>query len=160
MTKTLRSLLLACGLVVAALSVPAWAQDEPAVDAQALQAEIKPYVEFADRVVKTLVAGDGQGFRSLLSPTGVSAATPAQIDDFVDGQVLPFFADYGAPGPDMSIRRTKNSAGLAGLAFYTSFTSTGGQAKPFVMYVVEEGGKLVLGNLLVGKTYQDLHPQQ
>lgn len=152
---TLRSLVLLCGLLVAALPLPARAQDEVATEAEA-----RPYIQFVDQVVEILVAGDGKGFRDLLSPTGMAAATPEQVDAFVNGQVLPFFADFGAPGPNVSIRRTKNPAGLTGLAFYTSFTSTGGQDKPFVMYVVEEGGRLVVGNLLVGKTFQDLHPPQ
>jgi hypothetical protein len=161
MAMTRRSLILRCGLLAAALPFPAWAQDEPtAQDDLATQAEARPYAAFADRVVQMLVAGDGKGFRELLSPTGMAAATPEQVDGFVNGQVLPFFADYGAPGPSTTITRTKHPAGFTGFAFYTSFTSTGGQAKPFVLYVVEEAGKLVVGNLLVGKTFQDLHPPQ
>lgn len=158
---TPRSLFLLCGLLALAAPIPVRAQDEPsAANDVAMQAEAKPYAAFADRVVEMLVAGDGKGFRELLSPTGMAAATPEQVDAFVDGQVLPFFADYGAPGPGTTITRTKHPAGFTGFAFYTSFTATGGQAKPFVLYVVEEGGKLVVGNLLVGKTFQDLHPQQ
>jgi hypothetical protein len=160
MTMTLRSLVLACGLLALAAPFPAWAQDEPtAQDDVATEAEARPYIEFVDQVIEMLVAGDGKSFRELLSPTGMAAATPEQVDAFVDGQVLPFFADFGAPGPNVSIRRTRNPAGLTGLAFYTGFTSTSGQDKPFVVYVVEEGGRLVVGNLLVGKTFRDLHPQ-
>lgn len=158
---TLRSLVLLCGMLAVALPVPARAQDAPvAEDDVAMRTEAKPYALFADQVVERLVAGDGNGFRALLSPTGVAAAPPGRIDTFVDGEALPFFADYGAPGPNVNLRRIKDPKGLTGFAFYTSFTSTGGQTKPFVLFVVEEGGRLVVGSLLVGKTFEDLHPPQ
>lgn len=158
---TLRSLILLCGLLAMALPRPAGAQDAPtAEDDLAMRTEAQPYALFADQVVETLVAGDGTGFRGLLSPSGVAAAAPGRIDAFVDGEVLPFFSDYGAPGPSVDVRRVKDPTGLTGFAFYTSFTSTSGQTKPFALFVVEEGGRLVVGSLLVNRTLQDLHPPQ
>ncbi len=157
--KTLfRSLIVLIGIAAA---LPAAAQNQPTPEqALALQQEAAPFVQFAQRVESVLVQGDGKAFRAMLSPTGLAAASKEQIDAFVDGQVLPSFKGYTAATPNTTITRTKHPAGYVGFAFYRSFTTADGQTKPFVLYVVNEKGKLVIGNLLVGKTYQDLHPQQ
>jgi hypothetical protein len=156
--QLLRSLIVLIGIVVA---VPATAQTQPTPEqALALQQEAAPFVQFAQRVESVLVQGDGEAFRSMLSPTGLAAASKEQVDAFVNDQVLPFFKGYQAAVPNTTITRTKHPSGYLGFAFYRAFTTTDGQTRPFVLYIVNEDGKLVIGNLLVGKTYQDLHPQQ
>ena len=49
---------------------------------------------------------------------------------------------------------------MTGFAFFRSFTTKGGQERPFALYILEEDGRLVVGNLVVGRRFQDVHPQQ
>jgi hypothetical protein len=150
-----------CCLAPLLLALPAAAQDgTTAGEGLAMQADSRTYAAFADRVLALLVAGDGEGFRALISPTVLANATPEQIDGYIEGQVLPFFADFASPGREQTITDTTHPAGFTGFAFYRSFTAADGSTKPFVLYVLDEGGRLVVGNLLVGRTFQDLHPQQ
>ncbi|GIK98788.1 MAG: hypothetical protein BroJett029_29970 [Alphaproteobacteria bacterium] len=125
-----------------------------------LQEKAEPYMAFADQIVAALRAGQSGAFRASLSPTLLASTTKEELDAFVDRQVIPFFADYATPGEEQWVAPTTHPAGLTGFAFFRSFTASDGTEKPFVLYLLEEDGRLVVGNLLVGRSFQDMHPQQ
>lgn len=157
--KPIRLMVLLAALLAPA--APAPAQEQPSVsDDLDMQARAQPYIAFADQILIALSTGQSGAFRASLSPTMIAAATPEELDAFVDKVVMPFFADYAAPGAEQWIAPATHPAGFTGFAFYRSFTTTNGRAKPYVLYLLEEDGRMVVGNLLVGKTYQDMHPQQ
>lgn len=165
MTRRLRMM----GLMVAALvpailvmpghgpAVPAQAQSA-AVD-PAMQKAAEPYIAFADQILAAVTTGQSGALRASLSPATLAAWTAEDVDLFVDKIVMPFFADYAAPVAEQWIAPTSHPAGFTGFAFYRSFTATDGRTKPYVLYVLEEDGRMVVGNILVGKTFQDMHPQ-
>lgn len=134
-------------------------QNAAAVD-PAVQAAAEPYIAFADQILAAVTSGQSGALRASLSPSTLSAWTAEDVDLFVDKIVMPFFADYAAPVAEEWIAPTTHPAGFTGFAFYRSFTTTDGRTKPYVLYVLEEDGRMVVGNLLVGKTFKEMHPQQ
>lgn len=155
-----RLLLLVAGLLLATPVVPSQAQEGSADADLAMRARAQPYVAFADQIIAALAMGQSGAFRASLSPTMLDAMPPEDIDAFVDRQVVSFFADYAGPGAEQWIAPTRHPAGMTGFAFYRSFATTGGAEKPFALYILDEGGRLVVGNLVVGRRFQDAHPQQ
>lgn len=129
-------------------------------DDLAMQARAQPYIAFADQILAAVTTGQSGALRASLSPSTLSSWSAEDVDLFVDAIVMPFFADYSTPVAEQWIAPTTHPAGFTGFAFYRSFTATNGRTKPYVLYVLEEEGRMVVGNLLVGKTFQDMHPQQ
>jgi hypothetical protein len=126
----------------------------------AMQARAEPYIAFADQILAAVTTRQSGALRASLSPSTLSEWSGEDVDLFVDKIVMPFFADYATPVAEQWIAPTTHPAGFTGFAFYRSFTATDGRTKPYVLYVLEEDGRMVVGNLLVGKTFQDMHPQQ
>lgn len=158
--KRPRYLLLIAGFLSATPAMPSLAQESQADADLAMQAKAEPYIAFADQIVAALATGQGGAFRASLSPTMLKATPSEEIDAFVDRQAIPFFADYARPGAEQWIAPTSHPAGMTGFAFYRSFITTGGAEKPFALYILGEDGRLVVGNLVVGRRFQDVHPHQ
>jgi len=165
--KRLRMIgILFAGLCPAILLLPGHArvalaqeQSVAAVD-PAMQEAAKPYIAFADQILAAVTTDQSGALRASLSPSTLSAWSAEDVDLFVDKIVMPFFADYAAPVDEQWIAPTTHPAGFAGFAFYRSFTTKDGRTKSYVLYVLEEDGRMVVGNLLVGKTFEEMHPQQ
>lgn len=121
-----------------------------AADAQAYMALIGP-------AVVALQAGDGAGFKAMMSKKFLAALGEETVDAVMQHNLFPFFSDFSAPGNTMYVTDTEDQFGNSGYAFYTSMLTTGGQEKPFVVYVVSEDGQPVVGNLIIDKTFEDMH---
>ncbi len=148
------------GALLAAVPVAAQA-DDPAspADDPALHERAKPYMDFADQILAAITTGQSGALRASLSPSTLASWMPEDVDLFVDKIVMPYFADYASPVNEQWVAPTTAPAGFTGFAFYRSFTTTDGRTKPYVLYVLEEDGRTVVGNLLVGRTFQDMNPQ-
>jgi hypothetical protein len=146
-------------VLIVALSAAPWLSPVRA-QGQTMQEKAEPYIEFADQIVAALSTGQIGAFRASLSPTLIKSMSAEELNGFVDRQVAPFFSDYTAPSGRPTIAPIRHPAGLEGFAFFRSFTSRSGQEKPFALYVLEEDGRLVVGNLVVGRRFQDVQPQQ
>ena len=104
-----------------------------------------------------LATGDADTFKGLLSPNFTAVLDEATIDGVVQSQLIPFFSDFAEPGRSNYITDNQDQFGSAGFAFYTSILTTAGEERPFVIYMVEEAGRLVVANLLVNTTFEDMH---
>lgn len=107
--------------------------------------------------VSALATGDAEAFKGLLSPNFVAVLDEATIDGVVHSQLLPFFSDFAQSGRTTYVTGTQDQFGSEGLAFYTSIINAAGDERPFVIYMVEENGRLVVANLLVNATFEDMH---
>ena len=123
--------------------------------ARAARSEV--YNGLVSAAVSALVAGDADAFKGLLSPNFVSVLDDATIDGVVQSQLIPFFSDFAEPGRTTYVTVTQDQFGSKGFAFYTSILTAGGEERPFVIYMVEENGRLVVANLLVNTTFEDMH---
>jgi hypothetical protein len=121
-----------------------------ASDAQAYMALIGP-------AAGALQSGDGATFKGMMSKKFLAQIGEETVDGVLANNLFPFFADFSAPGSTMYVTDTQDQFGDTGYAFYTSMLTTGGQEKPFVVYVVSEDGQPVIGNLVIDKTFEDMH---
>jgi hypothetical protein len=117
----------------------------------------KAYETAADAAVALLVKGDVAGFKKRLSPKMIERLGEAPMEASLKNQILPFFADYERAGKTIAITETQDIFGHTGFAVYKSFLAKEGNEKPFIVYVVSEKNRLVVANLLVNKTYQDMN---
>jgi hypothetical protein len=120
-------------------------------------AQSEPYRSLMSAAVDALARGDAVTFKGLLSPNFMAVLDEATIDAVVQSQLLPFFSDFAEPGRTTYITDAQDQFGSEGFAFYTSIITAGGEERPFVIYIVEENGRLVVANLLVNTTFEDTH---
>jgi len=118
------------------------------------------YGELVDEAIRLLVRGKSDEFIALLSPSLVartkSQLGPNSIDTIVKTKFIPFFEDLGYLEPTITTTTTSDADGHKGIAFYRAFVTKDGDQKPFILYILEENGKLVVGNLLLNKTLRDV----
>ena len=120
-------------------------------------ADSQAYMGMIGPAVSALQSGDGAAFKGMMSKKFLAALGEETVDAVLQHNLVPFFADFSAPGSTMYVTDTEDQFGDTGYAFYTSMLTTGGQEKPFVVYVVAEDGQPVVGNLIIGKTFEDMH---
>jgi hypothetical protein len=120
-------------------------------------ADSQAYMELIGPAVAALQASDGAAFKGMMSKKFVAAIGEETVDAVLANNLFPFFADFAEPGSTMYVTDTEDQFGDSGYAFYTSIKTTGGDEKPFVVYVVSEDGQPVIGNLVIGKTFEDMH---
>jgi hypothetical protein len=133
-------------------------EQQNAVEADvARAAQSEAYNGLVSAAESALVAGDADAFKGLLSPNFVAVLDEATIDGVVQSQLIPFFSDFAEPGRTTYVTNTQDQFGSEGFAFYTSILTVGGEERPFVIYMVEENGRLVVANLLVNTTFEDMH---
>ena len=120
-------------------------------------ARSEAYNGLVSAAVSALVAGDADAFKGLLSPNSVAVLDEETIDGVVQSQLIPSFSDFAESGRSTYITNTQDQFGSEGFAFYTSIRTARREERPFVIYMVEENGRLVVANLLVNTTFEDMH---
>lgn len=117
-----------------------------------------PYSAVVDKAVGCLKAGDAACFRALLSEAAVSGETrgAGTIDTIIQSKFIPFFSDCTALTDTVTTIPTWDSARNSGLAFFRTCETSSGVEKPFVIYIISQRGSLVVGNLLLNKTLEDM----
>jgi hypothetical protein len=127
-----------------------------ATDYLTMQAEAKPYEALADWAVDRLRAGDAKAVMDRFSPNFTQHLGRPAVERAFREQMVPFFQGSGGTGDATTITKTHDGFGSQGFAFY--FDLNGAESsKPFVMYVVKEKGILVIANIILNKTYADMH---
>lgn len=152
---------LVLGVLALGAARPLHATDGPSTsDDLLLHEHAEPFKAFADRVVAVAATGDAADLARMFSPTVVKAnGGEDALRAFVEQWIMPFFAEYASTVPETSVTPTQLPNGPSGFALYKSIREKDGTSKPFVLYVLRENGTLVVGSVLLGKTYRDLHPE-
>ncbi len=120
-------------------------------------ADSRAYMAMIGPVVGALHSGDGAGFKGMMSKKFLAQLGEDAVDTVLRDNLIPFFADFAEMGKTMYVTDTQDQFGDSGYGFYTSMKTTGGQEKPFVVYVVNEEGQPVIGNLIIDSTFEDMH---
>jgi hypothetical protein len=121
-----------------------------------MQVEAKPYKVLADWAVSRLRAGDAGAVMDRFSPNFTGHLGRPAVERAFREQMVPFFAGSTKVGNGTTITKTHDGFGSQGFAFYFSLEGAG-ESKPFVLYVVNEKGNLVVANIVLNKTYADMH---
>ena len=108
----------------------------------------------ADEFITAAAAGDAIRAARMISPAAKAKNGPEGLDRFLTGEVLPFFAHFKKVGSSVTITRT---ADVPGFAYYMYMMTKTDELRPFVIYVVEEGGAKVVANVLVDHLVKNRH---
>jgi len=155
---------LAAALLAALAAAPASAQsprspNQPAsMEAHIATAEREDAFRGAvNAFVAAAVAGDTARVEAMISPRMRERAGGEAVRRVVGAQVLPFFADFAELGKSVTIAGTTDQFGSAGFVYYLYAVSRRAERRPWVLYVVEEGGRPVVANVLVGRFVEGRH---
>jgi hypothetical protein len=153
-------ILLLCVLVACAVCSPLSAETPTPGVVDDYRARPDRYSVLVEDAVGALVKGDADRFRELLSPSLVkrTEATMGKgaIDTIIKERFVPFFADFAALNDAVETLPTRDADGHEGLALFRSFRTEDGEQRPFAIYLLNEDGELVVGNLLLNKLLYDV----
>ena len=148
--------------IVAQASFPTVAQADFGADsgkAEVPAAMAAEYGAFADKAVETLVKGDGKAFRAMLSPGTIRMEQRGKgaIDMIINERFIPFFEGFAKQHledqPFPTYRRIDN---VKGVGFARSFYVADGGERFYVIFILNEDGRLTVGNLLLDKKLADV----
>lgn len=117
------------------------------------------YGAFADKAVDALVKGDAMAFKAMLSPGTIRMEQrgAGAIDLIINERFIPFFQGYVKPHlVDQPFPTYRRIDGVKGVGFARSFYVSDGSERFYVIFVLKEDGKLVVGNLLLDKKLADV----
>lgn len=116
------------------------------------------YSHIIDEATTALIRGDGKSFKALLSPGTIKREQRGEraIDDVIFERFVPFFSGFASFSQNVQTISTRDIDGHDGLAIARSFFSADGKEHFFVIYILEEGDKLTVGNILIDTTMADI----
>ena len=118
------------------------------------------YQELVEKGVRLLVQCNSNKFRELLSPSMLRRSEKqlgeTAIETVIKERYIPFFAGFHHFNPTVTSMKTSDVDGHRGVAVFRTFVDNVDREQPFVVYVLEEEGELVIGNLLINKTMRDV----
>ncbi|QHT65638.1 hypothetical protein GXP67_02630 [Rhodocytophaga rosea] len=130
--------------------------EAPVSEYMDMQQASASYHQMANWAVERLRSGDLTSVMRKFSANFMDYLGKEKVEKVFAEQMLPYFV--GSTGIDASstITMTTDSFGSKGFAFYLNLTSAEGK-KPFIVYIVNENNQLVVANLVLNKTYADMH---
>lgn len=144
------------------LALPQDARAEFGADsgkAEVSSAMAAEYGAFADKAVDALVKGDAMAFKAMLSPGTIRMEQrgAGAIDLIINERFIPFFQGYVKPHlVDQPFPTYRRIDGMKGVGFARSFYLSDGSERFYVIFILKEAGKLVVGNLLLDKKLTDV----
>ena len=132
----------------------ALAQAHAATPDFAMSAQQEAFRRVANEFMAAATAGDVTRATRMLSPAIVAKTGPEGVERFLAGEVLPFFSQFKDVGSSITVSRT---ADVTGFVFYMYMVSKTDEPRPFVIYVIEEGGARVVANVLVDHFVESRH---
>ena len=150
------SVALLCMLLT--LAPPAGAAQATVAESLQMSEDAAPLRRVADDFVALALAGDGVAVRRMLSPNLVGRLGETTVQRALQQQILPFFAQGRGTGRSVTITRTTDAAGSQGFAFYMWLApKAGGDLRPFTLYTVREGDRIVVANVVPERLVEGRH---
>lgn len=118
-----------------------------------------PYRQVADRFIERAMDGDMPALSSMLSRKLVERSGEDTLREALDRSIVPFFRWGRRTGPALTVTRTSDAGGQQGYAFYMWLESSSAEApRPFTLYVVDEGGRPMVANIVPDRRVDGRHP--
>jgi hypothetical protein len=114
------------------------------------------YHQLANWTVEKLRSGDLTAVMRKFSPNFMDYLGKDKVEKVFAEQMLPYFVASTGVDTSSTITMTTDGFGSKGFAFYLNLTTAEGK-KPFIVYIVNENNQLVVANLVLNKTYADMH---
>lgn len=129
-----------------------------ASDVQIAQ-DAAPYRRVADRFVERAMSGDLDALASMLSRGLVERSGEASVREQLDHRIVPFFQWGRRTGRATTVTRTTDAGGQQGYAFYMWLEGAARESRrPFTLYVVDEGGRPMVANVIPDRRVDGRHP--
>ena len=119
-----------------------------------MRVQVPEFRRIADEFIDAAAAGDANKVTRMLSAKLRERAGADNVQRYVVGQLLPFFAPFKELAKSVTITPT---ADVAGFVFYMYMVSGSDELHPFVIYVIQEEGSKVVANVLVDKFVEGRH---
>jgi hypothetical protein len=119
-----------------------------------LRGQAPEFRRVADEFIDAAAAGDANKVTRMLSAKVRERTGADNVQRYVVGQLLPFFAPFKELAESVTITPT---ADVAGFVFYMYMVSGNDELHPFVIYVIQEEGSKVVANVLVDKFVEGRH---
>jgi hypothetical protein len=144
--------------LIVAVHPLARAAGNPVTEDLRMVADSQPFRQAADRFVTRAMAGDVEATYALLSRQLVERSGDAAIRRALETQIVPFFRAGQAPGRSVTTTHTTDAAQQRGFAFYMWMQQSGGATqRPFTVYVVQEGERYVVANVVPDRLVEGRH---
>ena len=130
------------------------AQARAATPDFAMSAQQEAFRSVADEFMAAATAGDKIRAARMLSPAIVAKPGPRASSASWRARCCRSSASSRSVGSSISVSRT---ADVTGFVFYMYMVSKTGELRPFVIYVIEEGGAKVVANVLVDQFVESRH---
>jgi len=154
----MRILATLCGFCVFLLSCATLAQQQGSMgDYLEMEKASVPFRKFADGWIVTARNGDMAAAERAISPNLTARVGAEVVKRNLTDKVMPFFAAAKDVGKSVTITQTTDGFGSRGFAYYMYIVPASGPQRPFVLYVVDEKGKMVVANILVDHHVPDRH---
>jgi hypothetical protein len=119
--------------------------------------ESAPFRDVANSFIAAAMAGDTAKVREMLSPNLVGRMGEEAVARALGQQILPFFASGKEVGRSVTVAGTTDAHGNSGFAYYMWLVPQDGEQRPFSVYVVSEGGKRVVANVVPDRLVEGRH---
>jgi hypothetical protein len=123
-----------------------------------MMGEERPFGAFANEFLAAAAAGDSTRAAAMISPKLRAQAGAAGVAQVLRTKGLPVVGVHPQPAGASTVTRTTTAFGDQGFAYYRYAARRGGaEPLPFVLYVVREGGRLVVANVVVDHHVEGRH---
>jgi len=109
------------------------------------------------KFVEAAVAKNRPELLGMLSPESVAAVGQGNAEIYLDQSVIPFFASHKEFGRSTTVSTARDANGNIGFAFYRYSVRDDGEKKPFVIFVLRNGDRWHVANILVDHFVPDRH---
>jgi hypothetical protein len=160
MTLAARSILALLALLALTVATPAMAQqkDSSLMADLAMKEASESFRKVADQFAAAASKGDVETCERLISPNMKGRAGAENVKRVLTERVVPFFAQWGGAGRSETIANTTDGFGSQGFVFYRWMQPrSGGDPRPYVLYVVSENGSTVVANVTVDQLVPGRH---
>lgn len=143
--------------LLALLTTPILAATDVAADLRMAE-DSRAHRQSADDFIAKAMAGNAAAAQAMLSANLVARIGADGARQALQQQILPFFAQGQQLGRSTTVTRTTDGSGSTGFAFYLWLQpKAGGEALPFTVYVVDEGGRRVVANIVPNRLVPGRH---
>jgi len=120
---------------------------------------VKPYETKMKEFVQLATNGETSLLMALVSPNAIRSNGPQKIREILKNEIIPFFSSYQKLHNVKSINPATDPGGnVVGYWIDTYIVTSKGDVRPFSIVIIEEGGRLVVSDVIVNKCRKDRHP--
>jgi hypothetical protein len=118
-----------------------------------------PFRKVAEKFIYLAQKSDKTALKELLAVRKKTEVGEKAVEDFISNKILPYFREFTSIDKSVNMAHGIDSSGNQGFVFfmYLSANDAENSRSPFVIYVVEENGRLVITDVIIDFFVRDRH---